>query len=99
MFNGVASTEFYKMCRENHLFPLIFQQATQGRQAAHSYLPLTIQVTIKDASNRVIDSVENVLVSWDLSGSVLGTLGKQEGLFVGAGTRDGVLQPGGAHQV
>ena len=26
-----------------------------------------------------------------------GTLEKQEGLFVGADTRDGVLQPGGAH--
>ena len=99
MFNGVALTEFYKMCMENNLLLLIFQQATQGRQAAHSYLPLTIQVTIKDASNRVIDSVENVLVSWDLSGSVLGTLEKQEGLIVGADTRDGVLQPRGAHQV
>ena len=74
-------------------------QATQGRQAAHSYLPLTIGVTIKDASNRVIDSVENVPVSWDLSSSDIGTLEKQEGLIVGAVTRDGVLQPGGAHQV
>ena len=74
-------------------------QATQGRQAAHSYLPLIIGVTITDASNRVIDSVENVQVSWDLSSSVIGTLEKKEGLFVGADTRDGVLQPGGAHQV
>ena len=56
-------------------------------------------MTIKDAANRVIDSVENVPVSWDLSSSVLGILEKQEGLFVGADTRDGVLQPGGAHQV
>ena len=74
-------------------------QASQGRQAAHSYLPLTIQVTIKDAANRVIDSVENVPVSWDLSNGALGTLEKQKGLFVGADKRDGVLQPGGAHQV
>ena len=56
-------------------------------------------MTIKDASDRVIDSVENVPVSWDLSSSVISTLEKQEGLFVGADTRDGVLQPGGAHQV
>ena len=32
-------------------------------------------------------------------GSELGVLEKQEGVFVGSETRDGVLQPGGAHQV
>ena len=75
------------------------QQATQGRQAAHSYLPLTIQVTIKDASNRVIDSMNKVPVTWETTSSELGVLEKQEGVFVGSDTRDGVLQPGGAHQV
>ena len=74
-------------------------QATQGRQAAHSYLPLTIQVTIMDASNRVIDSVESVPVSWELSTNILGTLEKREGVLVGTDSKDGVLQPGGAHQV
>ena len=52
-----------------------------------------------DASNRVIDSVESVPVSWELSTNILGTLEKREGVLVGTDSKDGVLQPGGAHQV
>ena len=56
-------------------------------------------MTIKDASNRVIDSMNKVPVTWETTSSELGVLEKQEGVFVGSETRDGVLQPGGAHQV
>ena len=56
-------------------------------------------MTIKDASNRVIDSMDKVPVTWETTSSELGVLEKQEGVFGGSETRDGVLQPGGAHQV
>ena len=47
----------------------------------------------------MIDSVESVPVSWELSTNILGTLEKREGVLVGTDSKDGVLQPGGAHQV
>ena len=43
--------------------------------------------------------MNKVPVTWETTSSELGVLEKQEGVFVGSGTRDGVLQPGGAHQV
>jgi len=59
-------------------------QARQGRQAAQSYLDLKLLVTIKDATERVIDSVSGVPVEWKLSDQNLG----------GVTLADGVMQSG-----
>ena len=47
-------------------------QARQGRLAAQAYLDLKILVTLKDESDRVIDSVAGVKVNWDISDQKLG---------------------------
>ena len=66
-------------------------QARQGRLAAQSYLDLKIEVTLKDAADRVIDSVAGTRVAWGLSDPSLGEVA----------AADGVLQPGdsAAHQL
>ena len=47
-------------------------QARQGRLAAQAYLDLKILVTLKDETDRVIDSVAGVKVNWDISDQKLG---------------------------
>jgi len=48
--------------------------AKQGRQAAQAYLDQKILVIIKDSSNRVIDSVSSVHVTWTVSSPNLGSV-------------------------
>ena len=47
-------------------------QARQGRLAAQAYLDLNILVTFKDESERVIDSISGIKVTWDVSDQNLG---------------------------
>ena len=56
-------------------------QARQGRLAAQSYLDLKMLVTIKDASDRVIDSVAGVKVDWKLSDNSLGQVSALDGVI------------------
>jgi len=69
-------------------------EASQGRLAAQSYLPLTLEVVITDLQDRRIDSVDTVAVTWALSSPDRASLAVQGKVVVTAEDRDGVRQPG-----
>ena len=69
-------------------------EASQGRLAAQSYLPLTLEVVITDSQDRRIDSVDTVAVTWALSSPGRASLAVQGKVVVTAEDRDGVRQPG-----
>ena len=56
-------------------------QARQGRLAAHSYLDLRLEVTIKDSAGRNIDSLRGVKVDWAVSDQSLGSVVEAEGVL------------------
>jgi len=73
-------------------------QAKQGRQAAQAYLDLKILVTIKDAADRVIDSVSSVPVSWTVSEPSLGSVSSPDRLLSQSVEKE-ELEPGNPYQV
>merc|ERR1711892_23969 len=74
-------------------------QAMQGRQAAQAYLDLKILVTIKDAADRVIDSVSSVPVTWSVSSPSLGSVSAPDGVISVPVNIEEVVDPVGPYQV
>eukprot|EP00090_Calanus_glacialis_P028973 TRINITY_DN4645_c0_g1_i5.p1 TRINITY_DN4645_c0_g1~~TRINITY_DN4645_c0_g1_i5.p1 ORF type:complete len:1790 (-),score=673.65 TRINITY_DN4645_c0_g1_i5:326-5671(-) len=74
-------------------------QARQGRQAAQAYLDLKVLVTIKDAAERVIDSVSSVPVTWTISSPSLGSVSAPGSVITNPVTKEDVLEPGSPYQV
>ena len=73
-------------------------QARQGRRAAQAYLDLQILVTIKDSSDRVIDSVSSVPVTWSVSSPHLGSVSASDRVLVSPQDKETVSDPGSPFQ-
>ena len=73
--------------------------ASVGRVATHSYLPLVIGVTLKDAAGRVFDAADTVAVDWKLSDTPLAGLAAPNGVVSQPVKREDYLEPGKPHQV
>ena len=56
-------------------------QARQGRLAAHSYLDLRLEVSMKDSAGRNIDSIRGVKVDWAVSDQSLGSVVEAGGVL------------------
>jgi hypothetical protein len=63
------------------------------------FLTPSILVTIKDAANRVIDSVNSVPVTWTVSSSYLGSVSAPGTLISHPVDKDEVAEPGSPYQV
>jgi len=74
-------------------------QASQGRQAAQAYLDLQIFVTVKDAANRVIDSVSSVPVDWTVSNPSLGSVSSPDRLLSSTVSKEEIGEPGQPFQM